>query len=142
MDYDETFSPVEKLTTVRVLLAFTVSKGWKLRQMDVKNAFLNVELDRDIYMEQPRGFEDEAHQAYVCKLRKTLCGLKQAPRAWYGKIVKFLVESGFAVAPADSSLFVKALGSKVTIILVYVDDSIITRDHIEEVKEIKHNLLV
>ncbi|KAL0549968.1 hypothetical protein IC582_014463 [Cucumis melo] len=142
LDYDETLSPVAKLTTVRVLLALAASKDWKLWQMNVKNAFLNGELDQDIYMEQPKGFEDKILHDYVCKLRKDLYGLKQAPRAWYGKIAEFLVESGFAVASADSSLFVKAQDSKVVIILVYVDDLIIIGDHIEEVRQIKQNLLV
>ncbi|KAA0037683.1 putative mitochondrial protein [Cucumis melo var. makuwa] len=93
-------------------------------------------------MEQSKGFEDKIHHDYVCKLRKPLYGLKQAPRAWYEKIAEFLVESGFTVASADSSLFVKAQDSKVAIILVYMDDLIITGDHIEEVRQIKQNLLV
>jgi histone deacetylase 1/2 len=71
--------------------------------MDVKNAFLHGELDKDIYMEQPRGFERKMHPEYVCKLKKALYGLKQAPRAWYGKISEFLIQSGFKVAPSDSS---------------------------------------
>ncbi|KAA0026182.1 putative mitochondrial protein [Cucumis melo var. makuwa] len=113
MDYDETFSPVAKLTTVRVLLVLAASKDSKLWQMDVKNAFLNGELDQDIYMEQLKGFEDKIHHHnYICKLRKTLYGLKQAPRAWYEKIAEFLVESGFTVASADFSLFVKARDSQ------------------------------
>ncbi|KAA0045164.1 Integrase, catalytic core [Cucumis melo var. makuwa] len=81
LNYDETFSPVAKLTTVRVLLALAASEDWKLWQMDVKNAFLNGELDRDIYMKQPKGFEDKIHHDYVCKLRKALYGLKHALRA-------------------------------------------------------------
>ena len=84
LDYDETFSPVAKISTVRVLLA--LAAGWTLWQMDVKNAFLHGELDREIYMVQPRGFESRMHPDYMCKLRKALYGLKQAPRALYGKI--------------------------------------------------------
>ncbi|KAE8671632.1 hypothetical protein F3Y22_tig00111941pilonHSYRG00018 [Hibiscus syriacus] len=105
LDYDETFSPVAKLTTVRVLLA--ANKDWNLWQMYVKNAFLHGELDREIYMTQPMGFQSQDHPEYVCKLRKALYGLKQAPRAWYGKIAEFLTKSGYSVTPADSSLFVK-----------------------------------
>ncbi|KAE8675430.1 putative RING/U-box superfamily protein [Hibiscus syriacus] len=108
LDYDETFSPVAKLTTVRVLLALAANKDWNLWQMDVKNAFLHGELDREIYMTQPMGFQSQDHPEYVCKLRKALYGLKQAPRAWYGKIAEFLTKSGYSVTPADSSLFVKA----------------------------------
>ncbi|KAE8662552.1 hypothetical protein F3Y22_tig00113302pilonHSYRG00055 [Hibiscus syriacus] len=108
LDYDETFSPVAKLTTVRVLLALAANKDWNLWHMDVKNAFLHGELDREIYMTQPMGFQSQDHPEYVCKLRKALYGLKQAPRAWYGKIAEFLTKSGYSVTPADSSLFVKA----------------------------------
>ncbi|KAA0035381.1 putative mitochondrial protein [Cucumis melo var. makuwa] len=140
LDYDETLGPVAKLTTIRVLLALATCKDWKLWKMDVKNAFLNGELDRDIYMEQPKGFKDKIHHDYVCKLR--IYGLKQVPRAWYGKIAKFLVESSFTVVSADSSLFVKAQDSKVAIILVYMDNLIITGDHIDEARQIKQNLLV
>ena len=81
LDYDETFSPVSKNTMVRVLIALVASKSWVLWQMDVKNVFLHGELDKEIYMEQPKGFESKAQPWYVCKLKKALYGLKQAPRA-------------------------------------------------------------
>ncbi|GKV08051.1 hypothetical protein SLEP1_g19738 [Rubroshorea leprosula] len=142
IDYDETFSPVAKINTVRVLLALAASKSWKLWQMDVKNAFLHGEIDREIYMEQPCGFEDKRHSEYVCKLKKALYGLKQAPRAWYGKIAEFLVQSGYSMTVADSSLFVKTRGNKVAIVLVYVDDLIVTGDDIEEILQTKENLSV
>ena len=109
--------------------------------MDVKNAFLHGELDKDIYMEQPRGFESKIHPEYVCKLKKTLYGLKQAPRAWYGKIDEFFVQSGFKVAPSNSSLFVKAKEGRLAIILVYVDDLIITGDYSEEIQKNKRKSL-
>ena len=89
--YNETFSPVAKITTVRVLLALAASKSWKLWQMDVKNAFLHGELDRDIYIDQPQGFVNIEKSGYVCKLNKALYSLKQTPKAWYGKIAEFLV---------------------------------------------------
>ena len=76
LDYDETFSPVARLTTVRVLLALAANKDWNLWQMDVKNAFLQDELDREIYMEKPKGFESKAQPNYVCKLKKALYNLK------------------------------------------------------------------
>ncbi|KAE8660144.1 hypothetical protein F3Y22_tig00116958pilonHSYRG00159 [Hibiscus syriacus] len=142
LDYDETFSPVVKLTTVRVLLALAANKDWNLWQMDVKNAFLHGELDQEIYMTQPMGFQSQDHPEYVCKLRKTLYGLKQAPRAWYGKITEFLQKSGYSVTPADSSLFVKANEGKLAIVLVYVDDLIITGDDEAEILQMKENLSV
>ncbi|KAM2723556.1 hypothetical protein EV1_026500 [Malus domestica] len=142
LDYDETFSPVAKLTTVRVLLALAANKDWNMWQMDVKNAFLHGELDREIYMIQPMGFQSQDHPEYVCKLRKALYGLKQAPRAWYGKIAEFLTQSGYSVTPADSSLFVKANEGKLVIVLVYVDDLIITGDDEAEILRTKENLSV
>ena len=142
LDYDETFSPVAKLTTVGVLLALVGSKNWNLWQMDVKNAFLHGELDREIYLDQPMGFQSQGHPEYVCKLRKALYGLKQAPRAWYGKIAEFLTHSGYLVTSADASLFIKAKEEKLAIVLVYVDDLIITVDYEEEIFRTKENLSV
>src|SRR6185437_9601369 len=117
-------------------------KSWKLWQMDVKDAFLHGELYKAIYTEQPRGFESEIHPEYVCKLKKALYGLKQAPRAWYGKIGEFLLQSGFKVAPSDSSLFVKEKKNRLVIVLVYVDDLIITGDFSEEIQRTRENISV
>ncbi|KAE8728709.1 hypothetical protein F3Y22_tig00004111pilonHSYRG00116 [Hibiscus syriacus] len=119
LDYDETFSPLAKLTTVRVLLELAANKDWNLWHMDSQD-----------------------HPEYVCKLRKALYGLKQAPRAWYGKIAEFLTKSGYSVTPADSSLFVKANEGKLAIVLVYVDDLIITGDDEAEILQTKENLSV
>lgn len=94
--YEETFSLVAKMTFVCVVpsictvLYLAASQGWKLWQLDVKNAFLYGDLDKDIYMEQPASYTSKAHPNFVCKLKKALYGLKKAPRAWYGKIAKYL----------------------------------------------------
>ena len=96
---------------------------------------------RDFYG-STTGFESGAHPEYVCKLRKALYGLKQAPRAWYGKIAEFLTHSGYSVAHADSSLFVKAGEGKLAIVLVYVDDLIVTGDDEREIYRTKENLSV
>ncbi|KAE8672542.1 tir-nbs resistance protein [Hibiscus syriacus] len=132
LDYDETFSQVVKLTTVRVLLALAANKDWNLWQMDVNNAFLHEELDREIYMTQPMGFQSQDHPEYVCKLRKALYGLKQAPRAWYGKIAEFLTKNGYSVTPADSSLFVKA--NEVGVMSRYMQNP--KKPHLEAVQRI------
>lgn len=110
--------------------------------MDVKNAFLYGDLDRQIFMEQPAGFVCPKNPEFVCKLKKALYGLKQAPRAWYGKIAEFLLFCGYQVCAADSSLFVKQTKGKWSVILLYVDDLIITGDDVEEVQRVREHLSV
>ncbi|KAG8491907.1 hypothetical protein CXB51_015260 [Gossypium anomalum] len=128
VNFQETFSPVVKPTTIRVVLALTVSMDWPLRQVDINNAFLNGDLQEEIYMVQPPGFEQlgDGGRPLVCKLRKALYGLKQAPRAWFHKLRDFLVTAHFTVSKADNSLFIHRSGSHLIYILVYVDDIIIT----------------
>jgi hypothetical protein len=92
IDYEETFAPVAYLEAIRILLAFFVAKGFKLHQMDVKSAFLNGVLEEEVYVRQPPGFESEKYTHRVYKLRKELYRLKQAPRAWYGRLRGFLFE--------------------------------------------------
>ena len=81
IDYEETFAPVARYTSVRAILAIVASKGWKVHQMDVKIAFLNGKITEEVYLKQPEGFETHDPNAFVCRLKKTLYGLKQAPRA-------------------------------------------------------------
>lgn len=82
VDYGETFSPVVKHSTIRLILALAINFGWSIRQLDVQNAFLHGYITDDVFMKQPTGFADPAYPNYVCKLRRSLYGLKQAPRAW------------------------------------------------------------
>ena len=89
VDYEETFAPVEKMMTVRTVIALVAVKGWYLHQMDVKNAFLQGELEEE-YMVQPPGFNSSTHTKAICRLKKPLSGLKQAPRAWHSKITQCL----------------------------------------------------
>ena len=111
---------------MRLVLSLAATKGWKLKQLDVKNAFLHGFLDEEVYMAQPQGFLDPVHPEYVCKLERSLYGLKQAPRAWNERFSQFLLSLGFESSYADSSLFVKHVGSEVIILLLYVDDIILT----------------
>jgi hypothetical protein len=96
IDYDDTFSPVVKPTTIRMVLSLTVSRGWVLHQLDVQNMFLHSILDEDVYMKQPPGFVDSNFPSYHCKLDKALYGLKQAPRVWYSQLSDKLQSLGFS----------------------------------------------
>ncbi|KAG7551025.1 Zinc finger CCHC-type [Arabidopsis thaliana x Arabidopsis arenosa] len=141
-DYDETFSPVAKMTTVRSLLSLAASFGWKLWQLDVKNAFLYGELDKSIFMEQPPGFESREHPDHVCKLKKALYGLKQAPRAWYGKVAQFLQFCGYQASNSDPSLFFKKKGGVHVVVLLYVDDMIITGNDDAEIARLQEDMSI
>lgn len=126
IDYSQTFSPVVKASTVRIVLSLAVLNNWKLHQLDVNNAFLNGELHELVYMEQPPGFQDPTLPHHVCRLNKALYGLKQAPRAWFHRLSTFLIASGFVCSKADTSLFVFKRDSCILYLLVYVDDLILT----------------
>lgn len=126
LDFSETFSPIVKQPTIRVALSLAVHHNWSLRQLDVSNAFLHGMLEEEVYMKQPLGYRDPHHPNYVCKLRKALYGLKQAPRAWYSTFSTFLLSSGFVNSRPNPSLFISSKGLDITLLLVYVDDIIIT----------------
>uniref|UniRef100_A0A2N9GUK4 Reverse transcriptase Ty1/copia-type domain-containing protein n=1 Tax=Fagus sylvatica TaxID=28930 RepID=A0A2N9GUK4_FAGSY len=126
LDYTDTFSPVIKATTVRVVLSLAVTNKCPLRQFDVKNAFLNGHLTEHVYMEQPPGYIDPRFPNHVCQLKKALYGLKQAPRAWFQRFSSFLLQLGFYCSRADTSLFVFHKHSNIIYLLLYVDDIIIT----------------
>ena len=126
VDYLDTFSPVIRLATIHIVLTLATVKGWSLRQLDVKNAFLHRHLDTTIFMDQPLGFVDSATPTHVCLLKRALYGLKQAPRAWFDWFSSFLIDFGFFCSSADSSLFIYKCESHILILLVYVDDIILT----------------
>lgn len=126
LDYDETFSPVVRHSTVRVILALAAMNNWELRQLDVKNAFLHGDLKEEVYMAQPQGFVDSEHPDHVCLLRKSLYGLKQAPRAWHEKFTSFLPSLGFVFSHSDPSLFIRHTSNGMVALLLYVDDIVIT----------------
>ena len=105
--------------------------------MDVKNAFLNGDLEEEVYMEQLEGFVHPDFPHYVCKLRKALYGLKEAPRAWSNRFSSHLQNIGFEISEADHLLYVRRIGAGIVIIVVYVDDVIITGDCEEDIDQVK-----
>ncbi|WZZ19965.1 hypothetical protein YC2023_121352 [Brassica napus] len=126
IDYHDTFSPVVKPATIRLVLSVATSHNWPLRQFDVNHAFLQGKLEDNVYMLQPPGFVDKDNPTAVCKLHKAIYGLKQAPRAWYNELRRFLIASGFKNSLADASLFIYNNNGVLLYMLIYVDDIILT----------------
>jgi hypothetical protein len=142
IDYHETYSPVVKMTSIRVLLSIVAIHDLELHQMDVKTAFLNGHLEEEIYMHQPEGFIKPGEEHLVCKLNRTLYGLKQSPRVWYQTIDKFFAEMGFKRIEGDYGLYVIWTEQVKCIIALYVDDLLLacnTMAYLNEVKQKLHN---
>jgi hypothetical protein len=97
LDFDETFAPVARLESIRILLAYATHHDFKLYQMDVNSAFLNEPIKEEVYVEQPSGFKDEEYPNHMYKLHKALYGIKQAPIAWYECLIDFLIKNGFEI---------------------------------------------
>jgi hypothetical protein len=142
IDYEDTFSPVIKSTTIKITLSIAVSKGWHLRQLDVQNAFLHGNLEEYVYMHQPLGYADKNFPSYVCKLDKALYGLKQAPHAWYSKLSTKLCELGFESSKADTSLFYfsKTNVTMFVLVYVYVYDIIVASSNQKATEGLLHKL--
>ncbi|KAK1697011.1 hypothetical protein QYE76_013708 [Lolium multiflorum] len=124
IDFGETYAPVARLESIRILLAYASHHNFKLQQMDVKSAFLNGPLHEEVYVKQPPGFEDLNFPNHVYKLDKALYGLKQAPRAWYEHLKELLVDRGFDVGLIDPTLFTKRVNGELFVCQLYVDDII------------------
>lgn len=125
VDFNETFSPMVKVSTIRVLLTLVVSNGWHMQQLDVFNAFLHGDLNETIYMHQTPGYVDPTKPKHVCKLNKSIYGLKPSPKAWFEKFSGFLINVGFIMSDSDHSLFLYLSGVEVLLLLLYVDDIIL-----------------
>ena len=139
LDFLDTFAPVAKLTTLRLLLAIAAANNWTLTQLDVNNAFLHGDLIEEVYMKPPPGLV-LPHSNRVCKLQRSLYGLRQAGRQWYAKLSSFLISNKYTISNANHSLFLKHSGSNTTALLVYVDDTVLTGNDKAEILHIT-NLL-
>ena len=139
-DFFDTYSPVARLTTIRVLLSLAASYGLLVHQMDVKTAFLNGELEEEIYMDQPDGFVSKGQEGMVCKLLKSLYGLKQAPKQWHEKFDRTLTSAGFVVNEADRCVYYRYGGAEGVILCLYVDDILIFGTSLNVIKEVKEFL--
>eukprot|EP00253_Pinus_taeda_P005687 PITA_05687 len=139
IDYTKTFSFVAKMNSICLVLSLASSFKWEVHQMDVKSTFLHGDLHEEIYMEQPIGFI-QTDSSLVCRLKKSLYGLKQAPRAWYAKMDIFLLEIGFSRCHSDNTVYTKKVGKSLIILVLYVDDLILTGSDPNLINHVKSNL--
>lgn len=139
-DYAETYSPVVRYSSIQALLAFAVQNDMMVHQMDAITAFLNGTLDEEIYMEQPPGYVKEGQEHLVCKLKRSLYGLKQSPRCWSTVFRDHMESTGFKQSTADPCVFIKSEKDDLTIVAVYVDDLIIVSKNPATMKKIKKSL--
>lgn len=137
VDYEEVFAPVARMDTVRLLVALAAQESWELHHMDVKSAFLNGELQEEVFVSQPPGYELKGSEHKVLKLKKALYGLQQAPRAWTIKLDESLLNLGFERCPLEHALYLNNAGNACLLVGVYVDDLVITGSSNEEILKFK-----
>ena len=140
IDYKDTFSPVSKKDSLRIIMALVAYFNLELHQMDVKTAFLNGNLDEDIYMEQPEGFAKKGNEHLVCKLKKSIYCLKQASRQWYIKFNNTITYFGFKENIFDQCIYLKVSGSKFIFLILYVDDLLLASSDLGLLGETKEYL--
>ena len=137
IDYDETFSPVAKLKSIRVLLAIAAYFDYEIWQMDVKTAFLNGNIEEELYMMQPEGFVDPKDAGKVCKLQRSIYGLKQASRSWNHRFDSVIKEFGFVQNEDETCIYKKVSGSSVAFLVLYVDDILIIGNDVNLLNSVK-----
>ncbi|GJU82093.1 retrovirus-related pol polyprotein from transposon TNT 1-94 [Tanacetum coccineum] len=140
LDYFDTYSPVTRITSIRMIIAIAALRNLEIHQMDVKTAFLNGDLEEEIYMNQPEGFTAPGQEGKVCRLVKSLYGLKQAPKQWHQKFDNTMLESGFKINECDKCVYVKDTSSGYVILCLYVDDMLIVGSNDKMIRSTKDML--
>ena len=137
IDFEEVFAPVARLNTIRVILALAANQSWEVHHLDVKSAFLNGELEEEVYVTQPEGFEvpNEKHKVY--RLSNALYGLRQAPQAWNIRLDRSLKDLGFRKCTQEQAIYTRREKEECVLVGVYVDDLIVTGSSIEKVNKFK-----
>ena len=140
VDYFDTYSLVTRITSIRMLVAIATLHNLEIHRMDVKIAFLNGELNEEIYMEQPEGFIVPGQEKKVCRLVKSLYGLKQAPKQWHEKIDNAMLSNGFRINECDKCVYIKYTANCYVIVCLYVDDILIIGSNNDIIKATKRML--
>ena len=142
IEYSDTFAPTNKHETFKILLALSAIKNFFLKQLDVKEAYLHPKIDEEVYLEQPKGFEklDSNSNKLVCKLTKSIYGLKQAAKNWYRELSNFLIQQGFERSKHDYCLFLKNKENDKLYVLTWVDDLVIAGNSQIEINKLKRSL--
>ena len=140
LDYFDTYSPVTRITSIRLIIAIAALWNLEVHQMDVKTVFLNGDIEEEIYMEQPEGFSAPDKERKVCKLVKSLYGLKQAPEQWHEKFDNAMITNGFKINECDKCVYIKDTKNWYVILCLYVDDMFIVRSNEKLLKSTKDML--
>lgn len=141
IDYEETFAPIAKLDTIRMLISIATNKHWMIHRLDVKSTFLNGELKTKVCLEQTKGFVQKGKENLLCKLKNSLYGLKKAPRSWYEKIYSFFLQLGYNISKNNPNIYtMKDENGHIVLISLYIYDLIIIGDAISIIKEIKQKM--
>ncbi|CAA7023934.1 unnamed protein product [Microthlaspi erraticum] len=140
LDFFDTYSPVTRITSIRILIAIASLRDLEIHQMDVKTAFLNGDLEEEIYMKQPEGFVTPGQEHKVCKLVKSLYGLKQAPKQWHEKFDHVMMSNGFSINECDKCIYVKNTPSGYVLLCLYVDDMLIMGSNKDIIQQTKNML--
>ena len=141
IDFDEIFSHVVKMTSIRTILSLVVVEDLHLEQLDVKTTFLHGYLEEDIYMQQPQGYEVKGKENLVCSLKKSLYGLKQAQRKWYLKFDKFMIEQNYSRFHSDQCFYFKRLDNgRYNFLLLYMEYMLVAGSNLQDINVLKRKL--